>query len=194
MKVPAKTPPVFLVHGSEDLISTPEHSALRYLALKRAGVSAELHIYARNRADLQAILRRHQQTHPDRIRHASRQTPIRYVLFDILSHRNRSLLQEPLIDRRSILLDVLGKIKAPELMFSEGIAEFGQAFFAQVVANGHEGVMAKHRSSRYLPGKRSAAWKKIKPTRTLPCVIIGYTACREGGLKVVVRPICRLSS
>jgi acetyl esterase/lipase len=46
MKVPAKTPPVFLAHGSEDLISTPEHSALMYLALKRAGVSAELHIYA----------------------------------------------------------------------------------------------------------------------------------------------------
>ena len=85
-------------------------------------------------------------------------------------------VQEPLIDRRSILLDVLGKIKASELMFSEGIVEFGQAFFEQVVANGHEGMMAKHRSSRYLPGKRSAAWKKIKPTRTLPSGIIGYTA------------------
>ena len=51
MKVPAKTPPVFLVHGSEDLVSTPEHSALMYLALKRAGVSAELHIYARTAHD-----------------------------------------------------------------------------------------------------------------------------------------------
>jgi acetyl esterase/lipase len=51
MKVPARTPPVFLVHGSEDLISTPEHSALMYLALKRAGVSAELHIYARTAHD-----------------------------------------------------------------------------------------------------------------------------------------------
>lgn len=51
MKVPAKTPPVFLVHGNEDLISTPEHSALMYLALKRVGVSAELHIYARTAHD-----------------------------------------------------------------------------------------------------------------------------------------------
>jgi acetyl esterase/lipase len=51
MQVPAKTPPVFLVHGDEDLISTPEHSALMYLALKRAGVSAELHIYARTAHD-----------------------------------------------------------------------------------------------------------------------------------------------
>ena len=51
MKVPAKTPPVFLVHGNEDLVSSPEHSALMYLALKRAGVSAELHIYARTAHD-----------------------------------------------------------------------------------------------------------------------------------------------
>jgi bifunctional non-homologous end joining protein LigD len=46
--------------------------------------------------------------------------------------------------------------------------------------------MAKHRSSRYLPGKRSGAWKKIKPTRLLPCVIIGYTACWEGVQSILV--------
>jgi acetyl esterase/lipase len=46
LKVPAGTPPVFLVHGDEDIISPPGHSVVMYLALKRAGVSAELHIYA----------------------------------------------------------------------------------------------------------------------------------------------------
>jgi acetyl esterase/lipase len=46
LRVPTNTPPVFLVHGGEDLISGPDRSVLMYLALKRAGVSAELHIYA----------------------------------------------------------------------------------------------------------------------------------------------------
>jgi acetyl esterase/lipase len=46
LRIPAGTPPVFLVHGDEDLISPPEGSLLMYLALKRAGVAAELHIYA----------------------------------------------------------------------------------------------------------------------------------------------------
>jgi acetyl esterase/lipase len=40
------TPPVFLVHGSDDIIAGPENSVLLYLALKRAGVPAELHVYA----------------------------------------------------------------------------------------------------------------------------------------------------
>ena len=46
LRIPAETPPVFLVHGGADIISDPEHSVQMYLALKRAGVSAELHIYA----------------------------------------------------------------------------------------------------------------------------------------------------
>ena len=46
LSVPLGTPPVFLAHGDEDIISPPEHSATLYLALKRAGIPAELHIYA----------------------------------------------------------------------------------------------------------------------------------------------------
>ena len=46
LRVPAGTPPIFLAHGGEDIISSPEHSLFMYLALKRAGVPAELHIYA----------------------------------------------------------------------------------------------------------------------------------------------------
>jgi acetyl esterase/lipase len=45
LRVPAKTPPIFLVHGGADVISPPEGSALLYLALKRAGAPAELHVY-----------------------------------------------------------------------------------------------------------------------------------------------------
>ncbi len=46
IRIPTGTPPVFLVHGGDDIISPPEHSVLMYLALKRAGVPAELHVYA----------------------------------------------------------------------------------------------------------------------------------------------------
>src|SRR6266705_1683764 len=46
LRIPAGTPPIFLAHGGDDIISPPEHSVLVYLALRRAGVPAELHIYA----------------------------------------------------------------------------------------------------------------------------------------------------
>jgi acetyl esterase/lipase len=49
--IPTNTPPVFLAHGGADLISPPENSVLMYLALRRAGVPAELHVYANTAHD-----------------------------------------------------------------------------------------------------------------------------------------------
>jgi acetyl esterase/lipase len=50
LRIPADTPPIFLAHASDDNESyggsLAENSAIMYLALKRAGVPAELHIYA----------------------------------------------------------------------------------------------------------------------------------------------------
>ena len=45
IRVSKKTPPTFLVHAGNDGISA-ENSARLYLALKRVGVPAEMHIYA----------------------------------------------------------------------------------------------------------------------------------------------------
>jgi acetyl esterase/lipase len=46
LRIAARTPPIFLAHGGADIISPPEHSVFLYLALKRAGIPTELHIYA----------------------------------------------------------------------------------------------------------------------------------------------------
>ena len=44
-QVTAKTPPTFLFHTNEDAGVPPQNSVAFYLALKNAGVPAELHIY-----------------------------------------------------------------------------------------------------------------------------------------------------
>ena len=45
--VNASTPPTFLVHAGDDKAVPPENSVLFYLALRKAGVKCELHIYER---------------------------------------------------------------------------------------------------------------------------------------------------
>ena len=45
IRVTAETPPAFFAHAGDDRIS-PENSIAMYLALKRAGVPAELHVYS----------------------------------------------------------------------------------------------------------------------------------------------------
>jgi acetyl esterase/lipase len=44
-QVTARTPPTFLFHTNDDKAVPPENSVLFYLALRQAGVPAELHIY-----------------------------------------------------------------------------------------------------------------------------------------------------
>lgn len=46
IRVTSETPPTFLAHAGDDRVN-PENSVLYYLALKRAGVPAELHIYSK---------------------------------------------------------------------------------------------------------------------------------------------------
>ena len=46
IQIPKETPPIFLVHASDDPVAGPENSVVMYMALKRASVPAELHVYA----------------------------------------------------------------------------------------------------------------------------------------------------
>jgi acetyl esterase/lipase len=48
-QVTAQTPPTFLFHTNEDSGVPPENSVLFYLALRKAGVAAEMHIYEKGR-------------------------------------------------------------------------------------------------------------------------------------------------
>jgi bifunctional non-homologous end joining protein LigD len=72
-------------------------------------------------------------------------------------------LGQPLRTRRAVLQELLQRLPLPGVIFSEGVVGPGLAFFAALVAQGQEGMMAKHVASCYRPGRRSAAWRKIKP-------------------------------
>lgn len=157
----------------------PELDVLRRLPSGTL-VDGEVVVLRDGRADLPSLFRRHQRTASDPPPAGRRCAPVQYIVFDVLYAQGRPLLHEPLVQRRRLLADLLRAVDDPVLAFSEGIVARGQDFFAQVVAQGHEGVMAKHLRGRYRPGQRSAAWQKIKPRQVLPCVVIGYTPSASG--------------
>ena len=115
------------------------------------------------RPDLPRLLRRHGLTSGWKIGLARHSCPVHYVLFDLLYHRGRCLLKEPLARRREVLAEVHGRLEVAEVLFSEAVVGSGKALYAAALARGHEGVVAKHRASTYQPGRRSTAWRKIKP-------------------------------
>jgi ATP-dependent DNA ligase len=88
---------------------------------------------------------------------------VEYLLFDLLYHRGRCLLKEPLARRREELAELCAGLHLPEVLFSAGVVGTGTALYAMALAEGHEGVVAKRLASTYRPGQRSPAWRKIKP-------------------------------
>ncbi|MFQ5827044.1 MAG: hypothetical protein ACE5IA_06780, partial [Dehalococcoidia bacterium] len=51
----------------------------------------------------------------------------------------------------------------------------GRSLFEMMQARGYEGVMAKHRESPYLPGRRSPYWLKVKVSWVGEFLAVGLT-------------------
>jgi bifunctional non-homologous end joining protein LigD len=103
---------------------------------------------------------------------AAEPTPFVYEVFDLLHLNGRSLLDQPLEERRRLLTDVLRP--DPRVRLSEHIEADGIAFFEAARARGLEGIMAKDRRSPYVPGKRTDRWQKIKIRPEQELVVGGW--------------------
>ncbi|MGZ5547699.1 MAG: non-homologous end-joining DNA ligase [Nitrososphaeraceae archaeon] len=103
----------------------------------------------------------------------SRQLPATYYFFDILYLDERNLQDLPFLERRRILSEVVRE--NTRIKKSDFIEERGKEVFDTTKRMGLEGLIAKHKSSKYVQGIRSRDWLKIKHIKTQDCVIIGYT-------------------
>jgi bifunctional non-homologous end joining protein LigD len=97
------------------------------------------------------------------IEYLSKEIPATYYFFDILYLDGINLQSHPFLERRQILSQVISKENA-RIKISHFIEEKGQQVFDKTKSMGLEGLVAKHKSSKYLQGIRSR-----------DCVVIGYT-------------------
>ena len=88
--------------------------------------------------------------------------PAAFLAFDLLHLDGRSLLSQPLFRRREALRRVLHP--GDEVVAVPAIATEGVALYEAVVAQGIAGVLARQRSSPYLPGVRSRLWRFVAAT------------------------------
>ncbi|HEY6756753.1 MAG TPA: non-homologous end-joining DNA ligase, partial [Nitrososphaera sp.] len=104
----------------------------------------------------------------------SNEIPATYFVFDILYFDGKNVEELHLPDRRKILNSLIAE-GSKRIRISEYIEEEGKALFKSVIERRLEGIVAKHKYSKYHQGIRSSAWLKIKGILTQDCVVIGYT-------------------
>jgi bifunctional non-homologous end joining protein LigD len=126
----------------------------------------------RGRPSFQSLQGRMHLTSDSVIRRRAKETPVSYVIFDLLYLDGRTTMKLPYADRRRLLeqLDLNGeRWRTPAYHPGDGAA-----LVAASREQGLEGVMAKKLDSVYEPGRRSPNWLKIKNHLRQEVVIGGW--------------------
>ena len=99
--------------------------------------------------------------------------PLVYYVFDVLESDGEQVLELPLTERRERLAGLLD-LRDGVVRLSEAFAD-GEALFEAAREQGLEGVVAKKRTSRYQPGRRTREWLKVKAHEEQEFLVAGYT-------------------
>ena len=122
-----------------------------------------------------------------RVHQLASESPVAFLIFDLLHAEGRSMLALPYVERRAALaeLDLQGEHwQCPPAFDGDGAAAS-----AASDAAGLEGVVAKRLVSRYRPGRRSTDWVKVKHERMQEVVVVGWEpgeGRRAGGIGALV--------
>lgn len=120
------------------------------------------------------------------ITEAQKQVPLKFFVFDILYKDGKSLIEEPLIERRKILE---GTISDGEVLVVDDYMETSdpselREYHQKQLDMGLEGAMVKKIDGVYSPGRTGFNWVKFKEVEdavgklsdTLDVVVMGYYA------------------
>jgi DNA ligase 1 len=99
------------------------------------------------------------------------QTPLTPFLFDLLHLNGGDLIDAPASERHGRLSQIAPATLLVPRIVTADLAE-AEAFFADAVAHGHEGVVLKSLDAPYRAGRRGGEWIKVKPRHTLDLVIL----------------------
>lgn len=104
---------------------------------------------------------------------AEKEVPVAFVVFDLLALEEEDLRDQPLVERRRRLQEILpddGRVRCLDWVPDDGTALFDTCRRERM-----EGVIAKRADSRYASGRRTDDWVKIKCQTEEDFVVVGFT-------------------
>lgn len=151
---------------------------LRESLPNRCVVDGELIIERNGSLDFTAL---GQRIHPaeSRVNMLAEQTPVSYVVFDILATGERSLLHEPFAERRRTLEAQAESFTEPIYLAPMTIDRtLAMTWFHSLEGAGLDGLIIKPLDGTYVQDKRVQF--KLKHVRTIDCVVAGYRVHKSG--------------
>ncbi len=121
-----------------------------------------------------------QRIHPaqSRVDRLAAETPAAFVAFDLLADGDRSLLGDPMSERRAALVARILPNAVVHVTPASTSRELAGEWFGRFEGAGLDGVIAKPLAGDYQPGKRALV--KVKHERTADCAVAGYRIHKDG--------------
>ncbi|MFD2974330.1 DNA ligase D [Peribacillus deserti] len=112
----------------------------------------------------------------------SKVSPCRLMVFDVLMTSGKDMTSLPFSERKTILKTLFSSLEWPlePEPLSEKIIQYipatknADALWENILLYDGEGLIAKHKDSRYISAKRSSQWVKIKNKKTVSCFFLAY--------------------
>jgi bifunctional non-homologous end joining protein LigD len=101
------------------------------------------------------------------------------IAFDLLKKGAVDFRSRPLVERREALEKLFGRTGSPILRLSEIARGNGRPLHDRAIASGWEGLIAKLATSKYVSGKRTPDWRKLKIVQEQEFVVGGWTEPRN---------------
>jgi bifunctional non-homologous end joining protein LigD len=131
-----------------------------------------------HRPSFAALQHRMHVSAPAQAARLAKNTPVTYVIFDLLWLDGHSLMGLPYSERRERLAAL--KLTGASWQTPEHLVGSGREVLKASAAQGLEGVVAKRLDSTYEPGRRASAWVKVKNFKRQEFVIGGWLPGKGG--------------
>jgi bifunctional non-homologous end joining protein LigD len=167
------------LHSRNLLDITPRYPEIgrlnRALSHHRAVLDGEIvALDAEGKPSFGALQRRMHVGSESTVRRLAKDTPVTYVIFDLLWLDGRSLMELPYTERRERLAELDLGAGGGRWQVPDYVVGHGERLLAATAEQGLEGVIAKRLDSTYEPGRRTPSWLKIKNVERQEVVIGGW--------------------
>jgi len=162
----------------------PELGLIHKQANKRCILDGEVFVLSEGRTNFFEVQRRSLMSNRFKIDLAATKLPVSFVAFDLLYLDGEQLTDRPLMERKKLLQKMVSD--SERLAVSRYIEHKGVALYEAAEKQGHEGVVAKRKDSRYYFGKRTKDWIKCKALLDEDFVVCGYYQKADNIVSVVL--------
>lgn len=162
---------IFTKKGRERTLFYPElHQLNKLLGANEAILDGEMIVLDSGKPTFNKILVRERVINLNMLKYYSKNYPVNYIVFDILSLNGEDMRNQTFAERKKVLINNLNQ---NAIVAITDDYEDGEKLMQLIRTKGWEGIVSKKIDSKYIAGKNHQDWFKTKIKKQILAIVCG---------------------